>query len=69
MLITPEVFISITRGIYRVVRNDTPMDAKVLAAGYDEKQRALFVDMESAAYSTEGDDGIADAPVIERLLC
>lgn len=68
--ITPEIFVSMGSGVFKVIGNALPEDVTVVGAFYDEGRHLFAVIVESEEFAPVGDrEAIPEmpAPVIGRV--
>lgn len=53
--ITPEIFVSLGRGVFEVFENSLPGDVEVIGAFYDEGRHQFGVIVESDSFDPVGD--------------
>lgn len=68
--ITPEIFVSLGRGVFEVIDNSLPDDVSVVGAFYDEGRHQFAVIVESDSFDPVGDGKQIPevrAPTIRRV--
>lgn len=53
--ITPEIFVSMGRGVFEVIENSLPADAHPVGAFYDDGRHQFAVIVESESFAPVGD--------------